>query len=145
MNLQQLLNIIEEQKDENLHNKIINFIRSYEDEGMNGLCGKFAIQLNHYLNNIGVYYAVINPIIWERGDNWLGHVALKVHDKLYDITGPINNEIFSSFGRVEVGSDEQDLYNLTDDECYETEIVDLSNIWGEQVEEKILENTSCDI
>lgn len=146
MKFEKLLKIVSEQSNDELHNKIIDFINSYEGEGFGGRCGKFAIDLNHFLGNIGIYYGAINKRIWELGEYWIGHVALEVDGTLYDIDGEISDlERFKSWGCVDEYSNEQELYNLSADECYESEIVNLTNLWGDRVEEKILENTNCNL
>jgi hypothetical protein len=43
---------------------------------------------------------------------------------------------------VDEDGNEQDLYNLTSEECYEAEVINLSDIWGKDVEENIIDNTT---
>jgi len=139
-------NFIFEKTSENIHNKIIDFIEKYDGSGMGGDCGLFAIKLNNYLGNIGEYYAAINSQIWELGEYWLGHVGLMVDGSLYDIEGEVEDlEIFKSWGQVDEDGNEADLYNLSPEECYESEIINISEIWGNSVEDMIMNNTSCNI
>jgi hypothetical protein len=134
-----------ESTSEDIHNKIIDFIEGYENSGFAGDCGVFSIKLREYLG-YGEYYAAINPRIWELGEYWLGHVALMVDNTLYDVDGEIEDlERFKSWGQVDIDSNEADLYNLTEDECYESEIVNISHLWGNRVEDMIKEYTACNI
>lgn len=146
MKYEKLLNLIQEKTDDETHDKIINFIESYEGRGFGGYCGKFAIDLNNFLGGIGIYYGAINTKIWELGDHWIGHVALKINNSLYDNDGEITDlESFKAWGCVDENGNEQELYNLSPEDCYESEIVNLSNLWKEQTEEKILEYTNCNL
>jgi len=143
MKLEQLLNIVKENVE--LERKIFEFIDNYEGSGFGGKCGIFAIELNHYLGGIGEYYGAINKQIWELGEQWIGHVALKVGDSLYDSDGKIRDiEAFKAWGQVDEEGNEAELYNLTPEECYESEIINLSSLWGDRVEELIRTNTSCE-
>jgi len=120
-----------------MQNKIKSFIEKYQGSGFSGDCGNFAIALNHHLGNIGKYFAGINTKLWDLNVYFLGHVALKVNGVLYDINGVLDEEVLKSWGQVDECGDEQSMYNLTVEECYETEIVDLYALWGTKVENKI--------
>jgi hypothetical protein len=128
-----------------IENKIKNFIKEYSGRGFAGDCGKFAIALNKYLGGVGEYVAAINTQIWELGEYWLGHVVLKVDNKLYDIDGEITDiERLRSWGMIDPEDSTAELYNLSEEECYEAEVINLSELWGQNVEEKILDNT-CEL
>lgn len=137
--------IITEKTDDNMHNRIIEFIEQYDGSGFGGDCGIFAIKLNKFLGNIGEYYAAINPQIWALGEYWLGHVGLMIDGSLYDADGEVDDlERFKSWGQVDEDGNEAELYNLTPDECYESEVINISDLWGGEVENNIIENTKCD-
>jgi len=120
--------------------KIYDFIENYEGHGFHGYCGKFAIDLNKVLGDIGEYFAAINVPISKLDGHWFGHVALKVDDVLYDIDGEINDiEKFRAWGMVDPYGSQADLYNLSEEECYEAEVVNLSKILGTNAETVILE------
>ena len=84
-------NIITEKTDDNIHDRIIEFIEQYDGSGFGGDCGIFAIKLNKFLGNIGEYYAAINTQIWTLGEYWLGHVGLMIDGSLYDVDGEVDD------------------------------------------------------
>lgn len=135
--------IMKTYNDNLLYKRAEKYINKYGGESFGGKCGIFAIGLKKHLGE-GEYIGAINKKIWELGEYWIGHVALKVRDKMFDGYGEIKDiEAFKAWGMVDEDGNEQDLYNLTVEECYEAEVVNLSDIWGKDVEEKIMDNTKC--
>lgn len=122
--------------------QILDFISSYSGSGFSGNCGKFAIALNNRLGGIGVFVGAINSKIWECGDYSISHVALLVDGKLYDVNGIINRRSFKAWGVEDEGSDCADLYGMNKRDLCRTEIVDLSKLWGDEVERKVLKWTN---
>ena len=122
--------------------KILQFNDDYDCSGVGGDCGNYAISLNKHLGGIGEYYGAINPHIWSTGDYWLGHVALKIDDTLFDLEQIYDDiERFKSWGQLDEQDDAVELYNLSTEDVYDSEAVNLSQIWGDDVERKIMEWT----
>ena len=133
--------ILKTYNDNMLYKKAKKYIGTYEGMSFGGKCGAFAIGLKKHLGE-GEYIGAVNKQIWALGEYWIGHVALKVRDKMFDGDGEIKDiEDFKAWGMVDEEGNEQDLYNLTVEECYEAEVVNLSDIWGDKAEERIIENT----
>lgn len=117
---------------------ILEIIKNYNGTGNSGDCGNFAICLNKEIGGIGRYLGVINPTIWDLGEYRLNHVLLMVDNVMYDSGGIFTTDKFSEYSSDE---NDQDLYNMTDEETDNLEVVDLSDLWGSDVEDNIREWT----
>lgn len=123
--------------------KILNIIASLtkENSGQSGDCGTFAIALKKKLG-YGNYVAGINSALWELGDYFLGHVALDINGVLYDSSGIITEQTLKTYAELDPNGDEADLYNLSAEDCFNTEVVNLTELWGNRVEKDIIKWTN---
>jgi|TARA_R110000787_G_scaffold336_8_gene1225 hypothetical protein len=115
----------------------------YSRTGLDGDCGLFSIFLNEKLNYRGEYWAGINSRIWDLGEYWLSHVGLKIDGKIYDITGEITEEELKEWGKIPEGDDSGEIWDFDAEDYNSAEVVNLSELWGEEAERKIKEWTSC--
>jgi len=121
----------------------IKYISKVNINGTAGDCGLFAISFNKiFLNGKAKYIGAINKRLWELEEYYLGHVALLYGRKFYDYNGEMSKDELEAWGQLDESGSEVDLFNLTAEECYDADLVDLSNLWGNQVESKIEEHTN---
>jgi hypothetical protein len=121
---------------------VAKFMRNYKGSGFSGDCGNFAIALNRYLGGIGEYLGAINSVLWKNGNHFIGHVALKVGNDIYDYDGKIDFEDLRAWGMLDPEDPFTEEAGLTSAYCYEAEVISLSKEWGNDAERKIMEHLS---
>ena len=73
----------------------------------------------------------------------MSHVGLKIDGKIYDITGEITEEELKEWGKIPEGDDSGEIWDFDAEDYNSAEVVNLSELWGEEAERKIKEWTSC--
>ena len=145
------LKILKEALDNDILNKIENFTDSFNKKfhGFGGNCGAFSIALNEFIGEVGEYHIVTNKHLWDNNHVFIGHVVLKVENSLFDADGETEWERIETWGVIEYSdSDNEDLieeYNLSEEDCYDSILINLSKEKGSRAKKFIMDNTTCSV
>jgi hypothetical protein len=117
-----------ENKNSKNTNEIISKIKALKLNGWGGRCGQAAIELNHKIfNGKGKYIVAVNKFLWDFESEFIGHVAIKYNNQLWDADGLTNMEKLESWGMVdEHDPDYTGKFGWTTESAYEVEIMEMT-------------------
>ena len=108
--------------------EVVRKIKSLNLPHGGGYCGNTAIEINHKVfGGKGKYIGAANEFLFDFENEFVGHVAVKYNNQLWDTDGLISMDHLESWGQVDpTDSNYTGYFGWTEQDAYKVKIMEMT-------------------